>query len=747
MPNTKRVNVSSLFTSTGVPGEMLISSYSNEEQRVDELKIEDYRKMINNDGQVQMLWNAISNTISSAGIEIIDDPSYEGEEDSEEKIFIDECLTAPTWQGGMDISIDQVNRTMLRAFIEGFRLFEDVYKLGDDNKIRLARLAPRSAGDDSGIKILVDNNGNYLGFKQHISFMGKMIDAEIRNEGDIERATKSTFGEEFGSLYGRSGLKAAWYHYDKAHKGMYLNHVGHEFGASKLRYLKTKGNMTEDKTKALVEVAAKISQNGVLAIPETEAEITFESVSDAAVMAVGRDTIKDHYSMITKSILAQFVDLGTTETGSRALGESQISFFKEGLQTMGSILIENPWNRVIASLIKLNFNGDIYPRLKLNKIEDKTAELLYNSFIELLKQGSVTDSVKAEIQKLGSKGIGLDINEQTIDDEMVEKEQKAQEIQDNIKNAQVNPQPQQNPFQKKVELQDEPTAELNSRNRPLYPDEAKTKFVDIENKMRTTEDRAKIVLRQKLDDQKQEIIDQFIEAAREGRKNLRKVEVKLQDNSMSYSQELTMLVLEMMEFGKLIAAEELELAAPTTSKKSRQAMEDKVNMIIDEQQATLKFRLQNVANDALLAGLPENEARLLLEQEYNNFFDTKLLPTIFALLPTALNWGRDITFKKYEDEIFAYRYTARFENTCTTCAKLDGKVFQKTDPDYVMLTPPLHFGCKCFWQAVTNKEQEKYNFRVDGKPTDIPVYSSISTFTSTSEKKDNDISLEDLIDD
>lgn len=741
MPNTKRVNAPSLFKATGVPGEMLISSYSKEEQRVDDLKIEDYRKMINNDGQIQMLWNAISNTVSSAGVEIVDDPSYEGEEDSEEKIFIEECLTAPIWQGGMDISIDQVNRTMLRAFIEGYRLFEVVYKLGDDNKIRLARLAPRSAGDDSGIKILVDDNGNYMGFHQSINFMGKRIDAEIKNEGDIERALKSTFGEEFGSLYGRSGLKAAWYHYDKAHKGMYLNHVGHEFGASKLRYLKTKGSMTEDKTEKLVEVAAKISQNGVLAIPETEAEITFESVSDAAVMAVGRDTIKDHYSMITKSILAQFVDLGTTETGSRALGESQISFFKEGLQTMGSILIENPWNRVIASLIKLNFNGDIYPRLRLNKIEDKTAELLYNSFIELLKQGGMTNSVKAEIQKLGSKTVGLDINEETIDQEMEEKEQKADEIQK--QNAAI---PQQNPFQKKVELQ-EPTEELNPGNRALYPDEAKTKFIDIENKMRTTEDRAKIVLRQKLDDQKQEVINQFLEAAREGRKNIRKVEVKLQDNAMSYSQELNLLVLELMEFGKLIAAEELEKAAPTTSKKSKQALEDKVDMVIEEQQATLKFRLQNVANDALTGGLPENEARLLLEQEYNNFFDTKLLPTIFALFPTALNWGRDITFQKYEDEIFAYRYTARMENTCATCAKLDGKIIQKSDPDYYMLDPPLHFSCHCMWQAITNKEQQKYNFRVDGKPTDIPVYSSISTFTSTSEKKDNDISLTDLIDD
>ena len=62
-----------MFAAVGVPGEMTVSGILDEEQRVDNLKITDYRRMLDNDGQVQMLWNAIVNTIQSAGVTINDD--------------------------------------------------------------------------------------------------------------------------------------------------------------------------------------------------------------------------------------------------------------------------------------------------------------------------------------------------------------------------------------------------------------------------------------------------------------------------------------------------------------------------------------------------------------------------------------------------------------------------------------------------------------------------------------------------
>ena len=721
MPKEPRTNISKLTKISGVSGERTIQAFTQEEQRVDDLKIEDYRKMLDNDGQVVMIWNALVNTITSAGVEIQEDDDYEAEEDSEEKKFIEECLFTPVWKGGMKITFDQVNRTMLRGFVEGVRLFEVVYKLSEDGKIRLNQLAPRSAGDDSGIKIIVDDNGNYGGFHQKLSYMGKMIDVEIKNEGEVLKALKVTYGEEFGSLYGKSGLKSAHYHYDKAHKGMFLNHVGHEFGVNKLKYLKTKGNLTKDQVDAAVDQLTKIQQSTTWTAPENQAELLVLELSNADIMKVGKEMVNLHYALIAKSVLAQFVDLGGSESkgGSRALGESQVDFFKDGLQNIATILIENPWNLVIATLIKLNFGKDLYPKLKVNKIADNSAELLYSALIELVKKGEVTDSVKKQIIVLGGKRVGMEIDEDEIEKELVEKEEKKQEMF----NSNTGGFPPQKEDVKMAEVgESEPL-------RQLYPDEEKVNFIDIKNKLQSSEDRAKVSLRAKLNIQKEEIVEQYIKAARDGRKAIRRTEVQLMENERIYSEELRMIILEMLEYGKLVAAEELDKDAPTTSKKDRQAMEDEVDMVLEEQMARLKFRLQNTANDSLIKELPENDTRLRLEEEYDTFFDTVLYPTIYALLPKALNMGRSITFEKFKEDIFAYRYTAVMDSSTTDlCRSLDGKVFQETDPDYAMLTPPNHFGCRSIWTAITNKQQEVYNYKVDGKPAGTPVYSSISTF-------------------
>ena len=67
------VGAKELTIEVGHGGESLVLGYTGEERRVDDLTIKDYRRMIDNDGQMQMLWNAISNTILSAGIEFQDD--------------------------------------------------------------------------------------------------------------------------------------------------------------------------------------------------------------------------------------------------------------------------------------------------------------------------------------------------------------------------------------------------------------------------------------------------------------------------------------------------------------------------------------------------------------------------------------------------------------------------------------------------------------------------------------------------
>ncbi len=733
----------------GVQGEQLIRSMGaglantliREEIRQDNLKITDYRRMFDNDGQVQMLVNAVFNTILSAGIEIQDDPDYESDTDSEQKQFIEKNLLSPRWKGGMEISLDMVNRMQLRAFIEGYRVFEIIYRIDPDGKIYLKKLAPRAGGDDFQMKLLVDTSGNFMGYKQRLSFAGKAIDISLINDGSIRKVHRVAFGDEFGSLYGRSGLRAAWYHYDKAHKGLYLNHVGHELGVIKPRIIYTMGPTTEDQRSKILAAFDRIHMESSIMLPKESYEVEFPQTTDAAVMTEGRESINMHYSLMAKSLLAQFVDLGSTmsSTGSRSLGESQIDFFKIGLMSIAKTLIEEPWNEMIADIIKINFGDSLYPTLKVKPIDDNKAKLIYDMLLEMSKKGDVPDVFKNKVIAIGADTVGIEVTEEEIAQEMEQKKQEDQQAaQQEFQNqmAMVDAKGKQQPMGKKMpkqnlseddhEMMHEPMQE-EEKVRPLYLDEQKVKFGDIKAKLEDSRLRAEYILRTKLSEEKDKIIALFVSSLREGRKSLRKVDISLSEQDSSYRQELIGISHDLFEFGKRSVANEMLQSIPVTPKKEIIAIEERTNAVVDEQEQRLKLNLTMVANDALDSNMPENDAKLMLEQEYDGYWDKVLIPSIGMIISKMFNKGRGLTFDKYQDQIFAYRYTAILDaRTTQYCRDLDGKVFQPNDPNYALLTPPNHFGCRSFWTEILVSESA--GVEVNGKPFNFPVYSSVATF-------------------
>ena len=735
----------------GKPGEVFIQTYYNEEKRLDDLKITDYRHMLDNDGVIQALWNAITNTIMSAGFKVQDDNDYQGEESSEEKQFIEKLLFEPVWKGGMKLPFEVVSKTMLRAFIEGYRTFEVVWKVGEDGKYYIDKLAPRAGKTDMEFYLIVDDNGEFIGFRQRVSFMGQITDIVVKNEGELKKVIKATFGEEFGSTYGRSGLKAAWYHYDKAHKGMYLNHIGHELGAVKYRNFKhTIGDGA--RVKEIVDELGKVGMESVGAFNKNEGELFFESVSDAGVLQVGKDMIMMHYSLIAKSLLAQFIDLGSVSStgGSRALGQNQTDFFKQGLQSMATIIIENTWNEVIADLIKANFDRGVYPTLKTNPIETTKSDAILDAFTEIVKSGEVSSSVMTELQTVAAEKLDLDVTEEQI---MADLDQKKADKQAQL-DALSKMQPQQ-PFQQQgfpaKQSQDQPEKagvklddSINGEPiRALYPDENKVRLSDIKRKLTTSEMDAKDLLRQKMEAQKNLVVDQYLIAMRAGKKAITKTDVNLSETQSKYSEEIRSMADDLLNFGKAQVAMEISKPVPVTTKSDSDALAANIALILADQESKLNFRLKQAANNALDAKMPENQARLILDQEFDSFMVSIINGTVASIIPTYFNKGRQISFGKYASDIFAYRYTAVLDDATTDyCRAMDGRVFQSNDPEYVMVTPPNHFGCRSFWTPILNDEADGVS--INGKPGNVPMYGSLSSFKDL-QMSDTETKIEQLL--
>lgn len=736
----------------GVMGEMVVSSFYSQERKVDTLTLSDYRRMKDNDGEVQMIISAVKNTLMSAGFDLKDGGKFERvnkDDESEEIKLVRQNLFSPLWEGGMKTDFELTTKIMLRAFEEGFRAFEVIYRLDKDGKMRLDKLAPRASRiNDLELQLITLNNGDFYGFHQQSSFKGEVIDVIVVNNSEYLKALNVVYGEEYGSNYGRPALKPVWYHYDKAHKGMFLHGVGYELGAVKFRKVEKLAKSTSATDAKLLDILKRTGVENVVIYDKDKYSLTFESVSDASVMAEGREMINYHTAQIAKALLAQFVEYGSNgNSGNRALGETSLEFFKSGLQSIAQTLIEKPWNRIIADLVKINFGSDIYPTLHVNPIADEAVATLYSLFTELIKKGKTTDSIEKEIMSKTSESLGLDVTDDEIEKDMTAK--KLQQAQ--------QPQLVNRPVQVPLSEMDS-FGQAISELRPLFPDEEKVKFVDIKRKMDDVYERSKSLLFSKLSNQKNKIIDELIMASRSGLKELAKTNIKLAENENSYSGELLLLALELLEFGKITAAQELLKSVPNTSKLGRALIEGDVFSAVEDQQVRLALRMKSIIRDSINASVPENEMKLSLDREFDSFFETVVAPTLQAIIPKALNVGRQETFKKHKADIFGYRYTAVLDaRTTDYCKTLDGRVFQDTDPNYTRITPPNHFGCRSFWVAITKDEAKKYNINVDGKPIGLPTYPSISTFkdeTSLSEdkidntiqrlKKQNDRQIEEL---
>lgn len=743
-------------TPKGVNNENFIDWYEKEERRVDDLKLSDYRSMLN-DGQISMLWNSIVNTILSSGLDIIDDEDYTKEnpdEPSDELKFIKRNLLSTQWKGGLSKSLELTNRTMLRAFIEGFRVFEVIHRTSADGKIELDRLDPRAGKSDNEITLLVDKNGNFDGFKQqNVTQPDKNHEIIVRNNGGISKAVKATYGEEFGSLYGRSGFKSIWYHYDKAHKGMYLNHVGHELGAIKFRKVIAKTS-DEDKIQSFVDLLELVGVETVISYNEDEFDLVFESASDAQVMAVGKDMIGLHYDMIAKAFLLQFINLGSSisDTGSRALGETGKDFFKEGLQQLAKILIEDTWNTVISDLIRVNFNRGIYPTLKVNPIDDAVSDLLLNAFLDMAKTGKISKSVSSKLQAKASDRLELGIGEELISEELNQKAEQVAKMGEAL-----NTKPESNVDKKQIKVDGEDTklsdhshnhihladgsTEHTTIKRELFEDEKKVKFFEIKERLDDAMLRGKRLLRLALQRQKTGIVNEFIKAAKQGTKAINAVEIQLSDQP-TYSEQLIALATELHEYGKITAANELNKPVPQTKNKQKQELVAKIENVVGEQTARLKFRLTNVANmilngDIELSDYQSNRINLaettvgqsMLEDEFDSFFSSIDNVMLSAMVPDSFNQGRATTFDAYAGDIVAYRYVAVLDDRTTDfCRALDGSVFKVLDPDLAYYRPPNHYGCRSILVAITAEEFRAQGLEFTGAPDELPQFGSGNQF-------------------
>jgi hypothetical protein len=269
----------------------------------------------------------------------------------------------------------------------GFAWAEKVYGVVDGQLVLVA-LAPRLASTVD--KWWTDPSGKLIGLTQKVFKDGAYRDIDIPRD----KFAHFTYQQEANNYQGLSALRSIYRHWLIKDTLYRLDAIRAERFAVGVPVI----TLPDEYTDAQYAMAQTIGKQWKGAEQSFAVKVAGMGIEILSVK--GGETldltaqIKHHNEEIAKALLVQFINYGTTETGSRALGDSSMAFFYDASKA---------WARELASVIERDV---IWPLMDLNFANRPRPQLTFEDI------GSVSlSAVTAALRDLGPYFItpGLDV--------------------------------------------------------------------------------------------------------------------------------------------------------------------------------------------------------------------------------------------------------------------------------------------------------------------------------------------------
>lgn len=662
----------------------------------------------------------------------------------------------------------------------GFSCFEKIYMPDkESDKIWLRKMAFRrqetidrweTDGGAAGVRQILPTaleTGENAGDTMVSIPAEKLIIFSFRREGD--------------NYEGVSVLRSAYKHWfikDQLYK---FDSVRHERASIGIPVIYLPDNATdEDKEEALniVKNIRGTEQTGVVMPGSKDSGWLFEFADLRAEKGTDLfESIKHHNREISKNVLAQFLELGATESGSRALDESQQSLFIIGLESVAKQIDEVISRFLIPELVDMNFDVERYPRLKHDKLGNVDYSQLSTSLKNLADSNILTPDLELEqhVRAIMDMPVRKDIGKPSEDTRDAVMQKKISERDPNFKKAIDKKAEEQEPSADEVQahehehVDDDETKEFKEicrridndfiirlqnecrtpedyavlkkkgfkfnefekdSPRPLTFAEKKVNFKSIKRAMDTFGEKLENDVTDITEKQKQDLLRQVKKAVDNNDiKALGELKVK---NKGELSQALTDVQKEMFEIGKKTASTEMNVKVPPTKSEVRGAMRVQNDALVDDlgnrMQDTAKLTsaefiqknggsISQVGSAAVVAAVAESLDKTV----------SKARSTLNTVGVTgAVNLGRSTIFERFPERVFAFQYSAIIDDRTTNfCLSMDGRVVKPGSTEFVDLSPPNHFNCRSIWVEIL--VDETFKPKVTPIPSSIPRNKSITT--------------------
>lgn len=347
--------------------------------------MEVYDKMRRSDAQISAVLMAMELPIRS-GFWSIDPARNEDDEvdeaDQEIADFIDEAIFSKLKDGW-----DNKLREILTMFAFGFSVFEKTYT-SDGKRIWLDKMGFRKQQTIQRW----ETKDRTPGVVQILSTANSKGEYEVSIPG--QSLVLFTFRKEGDNYQGISVLRSAYKNYYMKDRLYRFDAVKHERQGVGIPVIYIPKNATVEQKKLAANIVRNIratEQTGIVMPGSKEDGWLFEFANLNA--GTGTDlweSIKHHNREIAKNVLAQFLELGDTQSGSKALGSDQSDLFIASLTATANQVCEIMNQYVIKELVDLNYNGiERYPKLTVQRISKQDLSKLSETIATLVSGGVI----------------------------------------------------------------------------------------------------------------------------------------------------------------------------------------------------------------------------------------------------------------------------------------------------------------------------------------------------------------------
>lgn len=683
----KKPTAKGSFGELGAPGTQFFAGYISGEEYNTKLQgqagIKIYDEMRRNDGMVKATILAVTLPIRQAIWRV--EPASDDPRDIEIANFVSDNLFT-----GMSITWADFLRQALLHLIFGFMMFEKVLKVEND-KILYKKLAPRLP------KTLwrwnVDEEMNLISVTQFVQKGSAFVHVDI----PAEKLLLFTNEQEGANYEGISLLRSAYKHWfikDTLYKIDAIKHDRWGVGIPKVTM--PDGKTAENDPEAWA--AAKAMLEGLRANERAYVIEPFGYKFEMMQMGskVGTNvlpSVQHHNEQIVVNILAQFLTLGTTQSGSRALGESFKDLFLLSLQAV-AMYTEDIMNReAVKPLVDFNFTVDKYPKLKASNIKEPGFTSMADAVSKLITVGALTvdEELESHVREVGKLPAKQEPEPQKTTEKCTcgHKHQSIKLTDDGFRRELLECEKTLNLREIDTQL-DKSKEQLVRKIKDVQKDQVERLAKAVTTNPATAKTKKVGLLAAQI---KGELLDIY----RYGREQVKEEFTKQKKSPVRLAEErATAKTLKKANLNPINTPEEAQAF-----------IESKSNLVATQMAKKYENTALFAELEAQKLGLEKAATITFITDRLKELSDKEAKAAAQFSVVEAFGMGRNVEAEIHKDKIRTSYYSAILEGACDVCAPLDGIEHEFGDPAYTTPNPNCLGGeqCRCITIHVLKTEQ------------------------------------------